>query len=53
MKSGRSVKEKRNSNADVMYICVPICVMLHCYVVYLYISKKPPDSNEGVGCETL
>ncbi len=26
-KSGRSVKEKKNSNGDVMYICVPMCVM--------------------------
>ncbi len=26
-KGGRSVKGKKNSNADVMYICVSVCVM--------------------------
>jgi hypothetical protein len=26
-KGGRSVRRKKNSNADVMYICVSMCVM--------------------------
>jgi hypothetical protein len=33
-KSGRSVKEKKNSNVDVMYICVHVCnVALLCYLL--------------------
>jgi hypothetical protein len=41
-KGGKSVKGKKNSNADVMYICVFMCVMYRCYVVYLYSGEKSP-----------
>jgi hypothetical protein len=37
-KGGRSVKRKKNSDADVMYTYVSMC----CCVVYLYIIEKPP-----------
>ncbi len=55
-KGGRSVKEKKNSNADVMYICVPMChVALLCYLlVHLWEAARiamkglsvKPDSLE-------
>jgi hypothetical protein len=48
-KGGRSVKGKKNSDVDVMYICVS------CRVVMLFtctLVRSRPDSNEGVRCET-
>ncbi len=45
---GRSVKRKKNSNADVMYICVS------CSVVMLFTCtsvRSHPDSKERVRCK--
>ncbi len=45
-------KKSKNSNAYVMYICVP-CVS--CNVVMLFtclLVRSHPDSKEGVRCET-
>jgi hypothetical protein len=45
----RSVKEKKNSYANVMYICVS------CSAVMLFtctLVRSRPYSNEGVKCET-
>jgi hypothetical protein len=53
-KDGRSIEEKKNSNADVMYIRVPMFVM-YCKTVVLFtctLMRSRPDSNEGVKCET-
>jgi hypothetical protein len=52
-KSGRSVKGKKNSNADVMYtVYVCPCVSCSIDVLFACISvRSRPDSNEGVGCE--
>jgi hypothetical protein len=51
-KSVRSVRRKKNSNADVMYICVS---SMSCSVVVLFtctLVRSHPDSDEGVKCET-
>jgi hypothetical protein len=44
-----SVRRKKNSNADVMYICVS------CSIVMLFTCtsvRSHPDSKEGARCET-
>ncbi len=44
-------KKRKNSNADVMYICVPFVT---CNVVMLFtclLVRSHPDSKEGVRCE--
>jgi hypothetical protein len=51
-KGGRSVKRKKNSNADVMYIYMCACVS--CSVVMLFTCTSVgshPDRKEGVRCE--
>jgi hypothetical protein len=51
-KSGRSVKEKKNSNADV---CIYVCQYVSCSAAVLFtctIMRSRLDSNEGVECET-
>jgi hypothetical protein len=53
-KSGRSVKRKKNSNADVMY-CIYVCPCVSCSVVISFTCtsvRSHPDSKEGVRCET-
>jgi hypothetical protein len=49
----RSVKKRKNSNIDVMYICVPMCVSCSATMLFTCtLVRSRPDSNEGVTCET-
>jgi hypothetical protein len=51
-KGGRSVKGKKNSNADV---CIYVCPCVSCSVVKLFtctLVRSRPDSNKGDRCET-
>jgi hypothetical protein len=43
---GRSVKERKNSNTDMMYICVSMCVMLSCCVIVPdHVGGRPRNIN--------